>query len=237
MNLIKQQIANIITLLNLTIGISIIYLIYNSVFVLNDSSFIFIFFLIYFTAILDFVDGFIARKLNANTEFGKNLDSFADFVNYGIALPFIISYFNSMYFENTIFIYYPIIFTILMAIRLAKFNSMEDNNKTFTGLPSPAFALLIVSLLQFVWANSFLHNLNYIIILNIFFIILAFLLVKSFKYKSFKSFNKTLLMIIFILFFSALISSFFYYNISIIISLFIILYVLSPILPTKKEKI
>lgn len=115
-------------------------------------------------SVLDFADGFAARILNAYTELGKQLDSLADLVSFGVA-PAIIMYklvgFSMLDFPLEIdefaglwiyrfFMVVPFLLVIFSALRLAKFNieSEKENNKKveFTGLPTPANALLIVGI-------------------------------------------------------------------------------------------
>lgn len=119
--------------------------------------------LLIFAAFIDFFDGFLARKLNATSDFGTQLDSLADLVSFGLA-PGIL-YQSILLTSNwdqapdvsflllglTIeFIWAPIvlvgfILTLGVALRLAKFNT-NGSRKNFTGLPSPAMALLVVPL-------------------------------------------------------------------------------------------
>ena len=79
-----RNIPNIFTIANLVLGFICIL----NVFVRNDFEIIYIF---YVCLILDFLDGFVARKLHLTSEFGKQIDSLADLVSFGI-LPSIILY-------------------------------------------------------------------------------------------------------------------------------------------------
>ncbi len=106
-------------------------------------------------AVFDFLDGLFARMLNSITAFGKQLDSLADAVNFGVAPAMIMFRLmnGALYelpvesgFASSIFQYLPFLIVIFAALRLAKFNIDETQTKSFRGLPSPANALFIASL-------------------------------------------------------------------------------------------
>lgn len=117
-------------------------------------------YLIFLAAIFDFFDGMTARLLNAYSELGKELDSLADVVSFGVAPAFIIfqmmkmSLFGSEQIPlidfvptwKVFFLLVPFLIPVLSAIRLAKFNIDERQTDSFIGLPTPANALFFVSL-------------------------------------------------------------------------------------------
>jgi CDP-diacylglycerol---serine O-phosphatidyltransferase len=115
-------------------------------------------------AILDFLDGFVARKMNAGSELGKQLDSLADMVTFGL-VPGVILFsmmLKSNYFvlyESMmgwrIFKYYMFIVTAFSCIRLARFNIDTRQTHHFIGLPTPANTLLILSLNLMTFYNQF----------------------------------------------------------------------------------
>lgn len=115
-------------------------------------------------AVLDFLDGFVARIVNGQSEFGKQLDSLADMVTFGV-LPGVIMYhlmLKSCYFvmyENRdvyrIFKYYMFLVTAFSCIRLAKFNIDERQTTYFVGVPTPINTMAIVSLSLMVYYNQF----------------------------------------------------------------------------------
>jgi CDP-diacylglycerol--serine O-phosphatidyltransferase len=99
--------------------------------------------------VFDFLDGFLARLLNVSSSIGKDLDSLADMVTFGL-LPSIIMF--QMLMQSIpdllgIWKAYPA-FTIAIfsAIRLAKFNNDPRQSDSFIGVPTPANAMLIASL-------------------------------------------------------------------------------------------
>ena len=158
--MIKKQIPNLFTLLNLFSGI--IAVIMAATDKLIEAAF-FVFLGIFF----DFFDGFFARKFNVTGEFGKQLDSLADMVTSGVAPGIVMfqlilfsakeSYFmelsceigNWNSFEESKFYLIPLIGLIIplaSAFRLAKFNLDKRQTSSFIGLPTPALAIFIVSL-------------------------------------------------------------------------------------------
>ena len=92
--------------------------------------------------ILDVLDGFLAKKIHALSDLGKELDSLADAISFGIAPAFLFY----QYFESQLALLFAIIYTINAIFRLAKFN-ITPSSVTFTGLPSPAAAGVVLSLL------------------------------------------------------------------------------------------
>ena len=115
-------------------------------------------------AILDFLDGFVARLVNGQSELGKQLDSLADMVTFGV-LPGVILYhlmLKSNYFvlyEShgmfRIFKYYMFIVTAFSCIRLARFNIDARQTSYFIGVPTPINTLVILSLALMVFNNQF----------------------------------------------------------------------------------
>ena len=105
--------------------------------------------LILFAAILDALDGRIARLIKATSEFGKELDSLTDFVSFGIA-PVFILYFWELNKYGKLGWAITLIYSVCCVLRLARFNltkiEEEQNwkNNFFEGIPSPAGGLLIL---------------------------------------------------------------------------------------------
>jgi CDP-diacylglycerol--serine O-phosphatidyltransferase len=150
MNAIKRNIPNIITLTNLFCGLCAILSAFEGNLVAS-SVFIFC------GALFDFFDGLIARLLKVSGELGKQLDSFADLVTFGVApgmVLFQLFYFrysdgffqsdfqDSLFFPALITLFIP----IFSAIRLAKFNIDSKQKSSFIGIPTPAVGLFIAAL-------------------------------------------------------------------------------------------
>lgn len=141
MNL-KSQIPNAFTLLNLLSGvIGIVWVLNGNV--LSGAYFILI------SAGLDFFDGFAARILKVPSEIGKQLDSLADLVSFGVLPGFVLF---QMVREQSTADWYPyltLIVPLLSAYRLAKFNIDTRQSDQFIGLPTPANALFLSTLPYF----------------------------------------------------------------------------------------
>lgn len=105
---------------------------------------------ILFAAVLDGIDGRIARALKGSSRFGAELDSLADFMDFGVA-PGLVLYLWSLQQLKTFGWAAVLIFAIAAALRLARFNVMiDDPNKPswmgrfFTGMPAPAGAIVVL---------------------------------------------------------------------------------------------
>ena len=160
---IKKHIPNIFTLLNLLSGtIAVIYAVYNDLVTAA--------YLVFWGIFFDFFDGFAARLLNVQGELGKQLDSLADVVTSGV-VPGIVLY-QLLQTKKTIVIgtteifswksenieilpYFGLFLTLAAAYRLAKFNIDERQTSSFIGLPTPAAALVVLSLPLIVEFSSF----------------------------------------------------------------------------------
>ena len=142
----KKHIPNLLTILNLLCGTTAV------VFAV-EGNWRWAVFLILLAALMDFLDGFAARMLKAYSEVGKQLDSLADMVTFGV-LPAVMLYkiYQQVFtgdiadFFGIPAIQWIILSTVLIipafsAIRLARFNTMEGDNPFFSGLPTPAHAL------------------------------------------------------------------------------------------------
>lgn len=145
--------------------------------------------------IFDFFDGFLARLLKVTSPIGKDLDSLADMVTFGL-LPAIIVYqllMQSIPDLLGIWKAYPaFIIAIFSAIRLAKFNNDPRQSDSFIGVPTPANAMLVASLPLIVhieggiWKDIIINTNN----LLIFSVVMSYLLVMempliALKFKSF----------------------------------------------------
>ena len=99
-------------------------------------------YMIWTCAILDLLDGLAARGLGVTSELGKQLDSLADLISFGL-LPAVILYMLSTEYLSPPWPYFAFLITVCSAIRLAKFNLDPDQNTNFKGLPTPANAIFI----------------------------------------------------------------------------------------------
>lgn len=137
----KQHIPNTVTCLNLFSGcLGIVFAFQGNL--------IYASYAIFLAAIFDFFDGMLARLLKAYSELGKQLDSLADMVSFGV-LPSVIIYQLFLKSEANIDFewikYSAFIIAVFSGLRLAKFNIDTRQSENFIGLPTPANALLIAS--------------------------------------------------------------------------------------------
>ena len=91
------------------------------------------------SAVADFLDGLVARLLHAVSAIGKELDSLADLVSFGLA-PALILY-SMMNREDDLLAVFALLLPVFGALRLARFNVDTNQATTFTGLPIPANAI------------------------------------------------------------------------------------------------
>ena len=154
---IKRHIPNAITCLNLFFGcIAVLFALKGWL--------LFAVMLVVVAAVFDFCDGLAARLLKAYSPLGKELDSLADLVSFGLA-PAAMMHFafaqilspNISYGADSLpwelLSFFPFIMVVASALRLAKFNIDTRQSEQFIGLPTPANALFISSLLLCVTAT------------------------------------------------------------------------------------
>ena len=100
-------------------------------------------------AVCDFFDGLAARLLKASSGIGKELDSLADMVTFGV-LPSLML-FGAGGADNVILKHIPLLLAVFSALRLAKFNIDERQHGSFLGLPTPASAMICGALCCYVF--------------------------------------------------------------------------------------
>lgn len=157
----KKHIPNAITCCNLLCGCLAIVQAF-------DGKLVYAAYFVGMAAIFDFFDGFAARMLRVTSPIGKDLDSLADMVTFGVVPGIMmhkllaLSFFNAVFSSKAdasvtlrytpellqrqeLISYIPFIIIIFSAIRLAKFNNDTRQTTSFIGLPTPANAILICS--------------------------------------------------------------------------------------------
>ena len=144
MKAIKSVIPHIFTLSNLALGVLSILLVME---VEPEMAA----YCIFLAAVMDFFDGFLARLLKVPSELGKQLDSLADMVTFGVAPGFLLM--DLMQLDNLLAFTFVLI-PIFSAIRLAKFNIDEDQKTSFTGVPTPAVALTVACITLAFWNSE-----------------------------------------------------------------------------------
>jgi CDP-diacylglycerol---serine O-phosphatidyltransferase len=179
----RYLLPNILTLAGVCLGIS-------SIKFSLDGNYTFAVIFILFAAILDTLDGRIARLIKGTSDFGKELDSLTDFVSFGIA-PVFILYFWELYNYGKLGWAITLIYSVCCVLRLARFNltkiETQQNwkNNYFEGVPSPAGGLLILMPLIFELSDINM-NINIKNLTPYFTILIAFLLVSKLPTLSLK---------------------------------------------------
>ncbi|MBN9048120.1 MAG: CDP-diacylglycerol--serine O-phosphatidyltransferase [Rhizobiales bacterium] len=140
---VRMLVPNLITLLALCAGLTAIRLAFENKLDLALAG-------IVFAALLDGIDGRVARMLKGTSKFGAELDSLADFVNFGVA-PALILYFWGLHDFKSFGWIAALVFAICGGLRLARFNVMIDDphkpawaGNFFTGVPAPAGAIVVL---------------------------------------------------------------------------------------------
>ena len=168
---------NMLTLIGVCIGLT-------SIRFALDGKFELAIIAIIFAALIDGLDGRIARLIKGTSKVGKELDSLTDMISFGVAPAFIMFFWKL----NTLGRFgwlLCLIYVICVALRLARFNvnsnqepSWRDN--FFEGVPSPAGGILVLTPLIISLSGFDYFQLNYNTIVPIFFIVTSFLLILYF---------------------------------------------------------
>ena len=194
---IKNNIPNAITILNLISG-------FVSVIMVLEGNFILASLFIFLAALFDFLDGMVARWLKAHSLIGKDLDSLADVISFGVApgilmyqlLSFHCSGSSNILERMHIAPYFALLIPVCAAIRLAKFNNDIRQEESFIGLPTPANALFfasiplvlllqfrIFSIIRFSFLADLFSNARVLVILIVFF---SYLMISDLRLFSMK---------------------------------------------------
>ena len=173
---------NMLTLIGVCIGLTSIRFSFNAQFDLAIIAII-------FAALFDWLDGRIARLIKGTSEVGKELDSLADVISFGVA-PAFIMYFWTLSSLGKFGWLLCLIYVSCVALRLARFNvnsnqepSWKDN--FFEGVPSPAGGILVLLPLILNLSNFDYIKIDYNVIVPIFFILTSLLLISKFPSYSF----------------------------------------------------
>ncbi len=179
----RMILPNMLTLIGVCIGLT-------SIRFALDGRFEFAIIAIIFAALIDGLDGRIARLIKGTSKVGKELDSLTDMISFGVA-PAFIMYFWKLNSLGRFGWLICLVFVICVALRLARFNvnsnqepSWRDN--FFEGVPSPAGGILVLTPLIISLSGFNFIKLNYDLIVPIFFVVTSFLLISKFPSYSFK---------------------------------------------------
>lgn len=188
---IEKYIPNTLTLTNLALGFFGIMVCFQGNLPLAAV-------LVFAGALIDFVDGYSARLLNAHSEMGKQLDSLADLVTFSILPAIIIHILILKSRQNWMYAYFigplpfvsvlPLLLPVCAAIRLAKYNIDSKSEKFFKGLPTPAAGLFFASLPLIIYFDIWQITSSVLdakfLIISIF--IISFLMVSNVKFFNLK---------------------------------------------------
>ena len=193
----RMLLPNALTLINVCIGLSSIKFALDAKFELSIIAII-------FAAIFDTLDGRVARLLKGTSLVGKELDSLADLISFGVA-PAFIMYFWSLNNLGKFGWLLTMIYVVCVALRLARFNVSSNSEPSwkdnfFEGVPSPAGGILVLMPLIFSLSEINLIDINYNIVVPALFILISFLLISKIPTFSFKKITIPRRITIFVLF-------------------------------------
>ena len=142
----SKHIPNLLTISNLICGCIALYFTFQG-------KLVFTAYLTGLAAVFDFMDGAVARLLNVSNPIGKELDSLADMVSFGLVPGSVVFHLLEEDALNQ-YSFMALLIPIFSAYRLAKFNVDENQNENFIGLPTPANCLVFVSIPLITTFNS-----------------------------------------------------------------------------------
>jgi CDP-diacylglycerol--serine O-phosphatidyltransferase len=190
---LKNNIPNIFTTLNLVSGFL------GITFFLSDFTSL-IPYCIYLSLIFDYLDGLTARKLNLISNFGKQLDSLADLVSFGVLPSLVIFDWLSNNSTYNMLEYISVLILVASAFRLAKFNISQSGSNDFIGLPTPVNALFFVSIFYSSKYATFLNDKILVGLVIIFSLLMIsnirFISMKFIDYSLAKNTNKYIIILV-----------------------------------------
>ena len=193
----RMILPNMLTLIGVCIGLSSIKFALDEKFKLAIVAII-------FAAVIDGLDGRIARLIKGTSKVGKELDSLTDVISFGVA-PSFVMYFWLLNNLGKFGWLLCLIYVVCVALRLARFNvnsneepSWKDN--FFEGVPSPAGGILVLMPLIFSLSGFDFLIISYNILVPVFFISVSFLLISKFPTYSLKKIIIPRRMTVFLLF-------------------------------------
>ena len=180
---VRMILPNMLTLIGVCIGLTSIRFALDGRFELAIISII-------FAALIDGLDGRIARLIKGTSKVGKELDSLTDMISFGVAPAFIMYFWKLNTFDRFGWLL-CLIFVICVALRLARFNVNSNQQSSwkdsfFEGVPSPAGGILVLTPLIVSLSNFDFIKLNNNIVVPTFFIVTSLLLISKFPTYSFK---------------------------------------------------
>ena len=179
----RMLLPNMLTLIGVCIGLTSIRFALSGEFHLAIIAII-------IAALIDGLDGRIARLIKGTSKVGKELDPLTDMISFGVA-PAFIMYFWKLNTLGRFGWLICLVYVICVALRLARFNVNSNQDPSwrdnfFEGVPSPAGGILVLTPLIISLSGFEIYQLNYNLIVPVFFIITSFLLISKFPTYSFK---------------------------------------------------
>ncbi len=188
---------NTFTLVGVCIGLSSIKFAFDGNFTLSILAII-------VAAIIDGLDGRIARLVQGTSKVGKELDSLTDVISFGVA-PAFIMYFWKLNEIGRVGWLICLVYVICVALRLARFNVNSGQgpfwkDNFFQGVPSPAGGVIVLMPLIYSLSDIQIVNMDYDLVVPILFVIVSILLISKLPTYSFKKISVPRSMTIFLLF-------------------------------------
>ena len=179
----RYILPSMLTLFGVCLGIS-------SIKFAMDGNFSYAVLFLVVAAILDGLDGRVARLIKGTSDFGKELDSLTDVISFGVA-PAFIMYFWALSEIGRLGWLISLIYVVCVALRLARFNVSSEEESSwrdnfFEGIPSPAGGILVLMPLVLSFSEFKYLNENYKLVVPIFFIIISILLISKIPTYSLK---------------------------------------------------
>ena len=181
----RMILPNAITLIGVCIGLTSIKFALDGKFALSVVA-------ILFAALMDALDGRIARLIKGTSKMGKELDSLGDVISFGVA-PAFIMYFWSLQYLDKLGWFVCLMYVVCVALRLARFNVNSDEQSSwkdnfFEGVPAPAGGVVILMplVLSFSGLEEIFFKINYDQTVPIFFIVVSILSISTIPTYSFK---------------------------------------------------
>ena len=181
----RMILPNAITLIGVCIGLT-------SIKFALDGKFALAIIAVLFAALMDALDGRIARLIKGTSKMGKELDSLGDVISFGVAPAFIMYFWNLQYLDKLGW-FVCLLYVVCVALRLARFNinseeeaSWKDN--FFEGVPAPAGGIVVLMplVISFSGIGEIFFKINYDLLVPVFFIVVSVLLISTIPTYSFK---------------------------------------------------
>ncbi|MFT7032380.1 MAG: CDP-diacylglycerol--serine O-phosphatidyltransferase [Cyclobacteriaceae bacterium] len=175
----KGYIPNIFTSINLILGCLAIIEIF-------EGKLEYVPYYIWLAGVVDFLDGFSARLTQTTSPMGKDLDSLADLVSFGVVPSLLVYSLLKQYSTHDLLPYVSIFIAVFSALRLAKFNNDDRQTDVFYGLNTPTNALFFTSIPLLISEGRFLSVLQNVTFLSVLTVLFSLLLVSEIKFMAFK---------------------------------------------------